>query len=61
MKSESETKWMTLMSETNEKFANNEKIAEDDYEFESDDATDVALVKCLDWVVFSDWFACYDK
>ena len=48
MKSESETKWMTLMSETNEKFANNEKIAEDDYEFESDDATDVALVKCLD-------------
>lgn len=46
MKSESETKWHSMMNVSTNK--GNEKIAEDDYEFEFDDTKDINEVICLD-------------
>jgi hypothetical protein len=48
MKSESETKWVSLLSETNERFNNNERIQENEYEVESDEMNDIEMVRGLE-------------
>ena len=49
MKSESETKWISMMNEAQERNPNNnDLINEDSYEFEYDDSRDVDDVRCLD-------------
>jgi hypothetical protein len=46
MKSESETKWHSMMKDSTDK--GNEKIIEDDYELEYDDSRDINEVINLD-------------
>ena len=48
IKSESDNKWNLQLNESNDKFNYNEKINEEDYEFEADDIPDEDVVKNLD-------------
>ena len=48
MKSESETKWVTMLNEQTDRSCENDQVIEDDYDFEVDESKDIKEVMNLD-------------